>query len=119
MPPTSTSTKYMRNGCRIFLWILLVLAAAEFVVRAPLRYLHPTNWNDLAQYYATSRIWQRGQNFADAQKFAAIWRDELHEPMSANSVRVHIAPPPAALVLFAPIAALPWTPARLVWLAVL
>jgi hypothetical protein len=32
---------------------------------------------------------------------------------------MHIAPPPGALVLFAPIAVLPWTEARIVWLAVL
>jgi hypothetical protein len=39
--------------------------------------------------------------------------------MSLNNARWHIAPPPGALVLFAPIAALPWTEARHVWLAVL
>jgi len=101
------------------LWCLLLLAAAEFILRGPVRYLHPTNWNDLAQYYATSRIWQRGQNFADAQNFGALWRDELHSPMNPNTARMHIAPPPGALVLFAPIAALPWSAARLVWLVAL
>jgi hypothetical protein len=109
----------MRNGRRIVLWILLLLAAAEFVVRAPLRYLHPTNWNDLAQYYATSRIWLRGKNFADPDKFAALWRDEVGETLSPNTARMHIAPPPGALVLFAPIAALSWPAAKLVWLGVL
>jgi Glycosyltransferase family 87 len=118
MLPTSAS-KYLQNGTRIVLWCLLLLAAAEFILRGPVRYLHPTNWNDLAQYYATSRIWQRGQNFADPQKFGALWRDELQSPMNPNTARMHISPPPGALVLFAPIAALPWTAARLVWLVAL
>lgn len=109
----------MQNGRRIVLGILLLLAAAEFVVRAPFRYLPPSNWNDLAQYYATSRLWLRGQNFADADKFAAMWRDEVGETVSSNTARVHIAPPPGALVLFAPIAALSWPAANFVWLAVL
>ena len=109
----------MQNGRRIVLWILLVLAAAEFVVRAPLRYLHPTNWNDLAQYYATSRIWLRGQNFANPENFSAMWRDEVGETLSPNTARMHIAPPPGALVLFAPIAALSWPAAKLVWLVLL
>jgi len=119
MPPTSASANYMHNGRRIVLWILLVLAAAEFLVRGPLRYLHPTNWNDLAQYYATSRIWLRGQNFANPENFSAMWRDEVGETLSPNTARVHIAPPPGALVIFAPIAALPWPIAKLVWLGVL
>lgn len=109
----------MHNGRRIVLGILLLLAAAEFVVRAPVRYLYPTNWNDLAQYYATSRLWLRGQNFADAEKFTAMWRDEVGETLSSNTARMHIAPPPGALVLFAPIGVLPWPAAKLVWLAVL
>ena len=119
MPPTSATANHMQNGRRIVLWILLVLAGAEFVVRGPLRYLHPTNWNDLAQYYATSRIWLRGQNFANPENFSAMWRDEIGETLSPNTARTHIAPPPGALVFFAPIAALPWPIAKLVWLVAL
>ena len=118
MLPTNPS-KYLQSRARIVLWCLLLLAAGEFILRGPVRYLRPTNWNDLAQYYATSRIWQRGQNFADPENFGAIWRDELHDAMTSKGARMHIAPPPGALVLFAPIAALPWTEARHVWLAVL
>src|SRR3954447_2953144 len=106
-------------GSRIVLWTLLLMAGAEFIVRGPVRYLHPTNWNDLAQYYATSRIWLRGQNFADPENFAALWRNEVGEILSSGTARMHIAPPPGALVLFAPIAALSWPAAKLVWLGVL
>lgn len=119
MPAASTSFQLMYNGRRVVLWILLLAAAAEFVVRGPLRYLRPTGWNDLAQYYATSRIWLRGQNFADSENFAAMWRVEVGDTLNAGTPRVRIAPPPGALVLFAPIAALPWPLAKLVWLAIL
>lgn len=99
-------------------WVLLLLASTEFVVRGPVRY-PPPNWNDLAQYYATSRIWLRGQNFANPQNFSAMWQEEVGETWNPNSVRLRVAPPIGALVLFAPIAALPWPAAKLVWLAVL
>ncbi len=107
------------NRRRAVLWILLIVAAAEFVVRGPVRYLHPTNWNDLAQYYAASRIWLRGQNFADPENFGALWRNEVGETLGTYTARTHIAPPPGALVLFAPIGALSWPAAKLVWLGVL
>jgi len=104
---------------RIVVWILLVLAAGEFTLRGPVRYLHPTNWNDLAQYYATSRIWLRGQNFANSEYFARMWRDEVGETFSSNTPRMRTAPPLGALVIFAPIAIMPWPVAKLLWFVVL
>ena len=74
MLPTDASSQRAQGARRIVIWILLLLAAGEFTVRGPLRYLRPTGWNDLAQYYATSRIRLRGQNFADSENFAAIYR---------------------------------------------
>jgi hypothetical protein len=103
----------------VVLYIFLILAATEFVVRVPVRYLQPTNWSDLAQNYAASRIWLRGQNFADPQNFVALWRDEVHSTLDVNSGRVHLAPPPGSLVLYAPIGMLPWPAAKLVWFLVL
>jgi len=103
---------------QIILWVLLLLAAVEFVVRGPVRYLQPTGWNDLSQYYASSRLWLRGQSFADAGKFAALWRDEVGLVLGENTARVHIAPPPGALVLFAPIGVVSWPVAKVLWLAV-
>jgi len=98
---------------------LCLLAAVEFVIRGPLRYFHWTNWNDLAQNYAATRLWLRGQNFANPENFVALWRDELGSPLSALTVRTHLAPPPGTLVLLAPIGALPWHWAKLLWLTIL
>jgi hypothetical protein len=116
---TKTESPGQNRTLKIVLLILLVLAAAEFVVRGPQRYLRPTNWNDLAQYYAASRLWLRGQNFANPDNFVALWRDEIGSTLSADTMRTHIAPPPGALVLLAPIAALSWPAAKIAWLAVL
>jgi hypothetical protein len=95
------------------------MAACEFVIRGPMRYLRPTNWSDLAQNYAATRIWLRGQNFANPELFVALWRDEVHSTLDVNTIRVHLAPPPGTLVLMAPIGALPWPVAKLAWLGVL
>jgi len=109
-----------RNRTRwVLTWVLLVLAGAYFLARGPFRYSMSTSWNDLTQYYASSRLWLRGQNFAKPTNFVALWRDEVGGILGADTMRTHIAPPPGALVLFAPIGALPWWAARVVWLAVL
>ncbi|HYM79328.1 MAG TPA: glycosyltransferase family 87 protein [Candidatus Dormibacteraeota bacterium] len=79
----------------------------------------PTNWNDLAQYYAASRLWLRGQNFAKPENFVALWRDEVGSTLGADTVRTHIAPPPGAVVLLAPIGALSWPAAKIAWLVIL
>jgi len=123
MEPASlpTPTKQNEKGRTVWIlsWILLLLASADFVVRGPLRYSMGTLWNDLTQYYAASRLWLRGQNFAKPENFVALWHNEVGGLLSANTTRTHIAPPPGALVLFAPIGALPWGVAKVTWLAVL
>ncbi len=107
------------RSLKVLAWILLILAGAEFVVRGPVRYLQPTNWNDLAQNYAATRLWLRGQNFAEPENFVALWRNEVGGTLDANTVRTHLAPPLGTLVLMAPIGALPWPLARIVWLGIL
>ena len=115
-PPTQ-----LKNGkaTRFLLWILLFLAAGEFIVRGPARYLRQTGWNDLAQNYAASRLWLRGQNFANPENFVRLWKEEVGVTLSADTIRTHLAPPPGTLILLAPIAILPWHLANLAWLTVL
>jgi hypothetical protein len=110
---------YATRKLTILLWILLLAAAGEFVVRGPIRYLQAAGWNDLAQNYAATRLWLRGQDFAEPRNFVELWRDEVGTTLDANTVRTHLAPPLGTLVLMAPIGALPWPVARIVWLAVL
>lgn len=104
---------------QVILWSLVLLAATEFVVRGPVRYFQSTGWNDISQYYTASRLWLHGRDFADGQTLANMWHDQSGEVMSANTVRARIAPPPGALVLFAPFGALSWRAAVILWLIVL
>lgn len=104
---------------RVIAWIFLILAFGEFVVRGPVRSFQMPTWNDLSQYYAASRLWLRGQNFAKPENFVALWRDEVGSTLDARSIRTQIAPPPGAVVLLSPIGALPWPAAKIAWLAVL
>jgi hypothetical protein len=107
------------RNLRILLWLLILAAATEFVVRGPARFLQPIDWNDLAQNYAASRLWLRGQNPSNAANFVALWLQEVHSQIEVNSVRTHLAPPLGSLVLLAPIAALPWPAAKIAWTGVL
>jgi len=103
------------KSTRILLWTLLLLAACEFVVRGPLRFPYTANWNDLAQNYAATRLWLRGQDFVSPENFAALWNEEVHATVSPATIRTHLAPPPGTLVLLAPIAVLPWKAAKIAW----
>jgi hypothetical protein len=103
---------------RIFLWLLILAAATEFVLRGPARFLQPIDWNDLAQNYAASKLWLRGQNPSSAESFVALWLQEVHVRIDPT-VRTHLAPPLGSLVLMAPIAVFPWPVAKVVWAVLL
>src|SRR5450631_4039886 len=113
------STPISRN-LRILLWVFVLLSAAEFIVRGPVRFLSgPSNWNDLSQNYTASKLWLQGQSPADPQNFVALWKQEGRSRLDLTDIRTHLAPPLAGLVVMAPIAAFPWKVARILWLAVL
>jgi Glycosyltransferase family 87 len=117
--PNAAAGRHASKGTRILLWMLLLLAAGEFVVRGPLRFPYSANWNDLAQNYAATRLWLRGQNFVRPENFASLWEKEVHATLNPGTIRTHIAPPPGTLVLLAPIAVLPWNAAKVAWVALL
>jgi hypothetical protein len=105
---------------KVFLWILLFLAAAEFLVRGPLRYLQERGtWNDLSQNYTASKIWLSGKSPADPRNFQTFWWHEGLSRLPLTDIRTHLAPLPGGLVIMAPIAALPWKIAKITWMVVL
>src|SRR5580692_2098243 len=116
----SSDTRSPGHGLRILLWVLVLLAAAEFIVRGPLRYLRePGSWNDLSQNYTASRLWLRGQSPADPKNFVALWWHEGLSRLDLTDIRTHLAPPLGGLVIMAPIAAFHWKIAKILWLAIL
>src|SRR5271166_3180125 len=108
------------RNLKVVLWILLVLAAAEFVMRGPVRFLRePTNWNDLSQNYTASKLWLQGKSPSDPRNFSVLWKQEAGSRLDLTDIRTHLAPPLGGLVVMAPIAAFPWKVAKMIWLAVL
>jgi hypothetical protein len=104
---------------RIVLWVLIFLAATEFIVRGPMRFLSTNSWNDLSQNYAASKLWLKGQSPADAKNFVTLWKQQSGSRLDLNDIRTHLAPPLGGLVIMAPVAALPWKIAKVAWLAIL
>ena len=108
------------RNLRIILWIFLLLAAAEFVMRGPVRFLGwPAEWNDLSQNYTASKLWLNGQSPSDPGNFVALWKHEVGSRLDLTDVRTHLAPPLGGLVVMSPIAIFPWKVAKLLWTAVL
>ena len=105
---------------KIFLWILVFLAAAEFAVRGPWRYLRERGtWNDLSQNYTASKLWLQGKSPADPKNFQALWWQQGLSRLDVSDIRTHLAPPPGGLVVMAPVAALPWKLAKTLWIVIL
>jgi hypothetical protein len=105
---------------KVTLWILIVLTIAVFIVRGPMRFLqNSTSWNDLSQNYAASKLWLKGQSPSDPKNFIALWKHETGSRLELTDIRTHLAPPLGGLVVMAPIAALPWRFAKVLWVAVL
>ncbi len=111
---------FTTRNLKIILWILLFLAATEFVMRGPVRFLRePTNWNDLSQNYTASKLWLNGQSPSDPRNFSVLWKREAGSRLDLTDIRTHLAPPLGGLVVLAPIAAFPWKAAKILWLVVL
>ena len=105
---------------KILLFLALIAATAEFVVRGPLRFLdNPTTWTDLSQNYVASKLWLAGENPCNPNNFVRVWKKEGRSRLEATDIRTHLAPPLGVLVLLSPIAVLPWPIAKVAWLAIL
>src|SRR5579872_3196527 len=119
-PQPLTTQKLPSRKLKVFLWILVFLAAAEFTVRGPWRYLQERGtWNDLSQNYTASRLWLQGKSPADPRNFQALWWQQGLSRLDVTDIRAHLAPPPGGLVIMAPVAALPWRLAKITWMVIL
>jgi len=108
------------SGTKVALWLLLFLAAAEFTIRGPVRYVqNPSEWNDFSQNYTASKLWLRGKSPANPRNFVALWKEQTWVGLSTNDIRTHLAPPLGGLVVMAPVAVFPWKVAKVIWLLLL
>ena len=91
------------------LWLAVLLAAGEFVLRGPLR-ASAGYVNDFASPYVSARLWMAHQNPYALSAFFPTWRaaGAPTGPVYANSSNIRSVYPPPSIVAFIPFALLPW-----------
>ena len=109
----------------LLLIVLVCTAAAEFVVRGPLRLARHSDFNDFISPYVQSRDWLQGMNPYDPQTLLRFWPVRnpetdfvAKEAADGTLVVRHGLPspyPPPTFVILAPFALLPWPVALLTW----
>ena len=99
----------------------LIVAAGVFTVRGPVRaYWYRNAWVDFAGPYVEARCWLKGINPYDRDAYSAEWRATGGYGMESLGGSGASATPyaPAFLPLMVPLAILPWTAARVLWIAI-
>jgi len=108
-----------REPTKMLLIVLLLLAATEFVIRGPLRYFpvlsSGSTWSDITQIYVPSRAWLMGEDPYDPDNFMVLYHQATNAVVDRGGFRSHSPHPLTALVVFSPIASLPWPWARVLW----
>ena len=112
----------------LILWLLILLAGTEFIVRGPLRFAHHRDFNDFISPYIQSKAWVKGIDPYSPANLARRWPREAEQPEFlekdlANGTLVlrrgiPTAYPLTALFVLAPMTILPWPLAHAVWLAI-
>jgi hypothetical protein len=122
MAPLSTRSKSL-------LILLVLLAASEFVVRGPVRFLRVDFFNDFISPYIQSRALVKGMDPYSPEVLVRLWRSAgLRRPLflaqdlakgSLLATRgIPTAYPLSCLSLLAPLAVLPWPVAHFAWLVI-
>jgi hypothetical protein len=107
---------------------LLIVSAAEFVVRGPLRINNSMDWNDFISPYIQSKAWVQGQDPYRSPNVVRLWPSGTHMPSFVlresvdNALVEHRGIPspypPTTFVVLAPLSLLPWKFALWVWISI-
>ena len=122
MPSLSTRSKS-------FLFLLVALAAAEFVVRGPMRFYRASDFNDFISPYVQSRSLVKGLDPYSPEVLVQLWppgdaeqleflKKDLAEGTLITNRGIPTAYPLPCLFLLTPLAVLPWPVAHIVWLLI-
>ncbi len=122
MPSLSTSSKSL-------LLLLVLLAASEFIVRGPVRFLRAVDFNDFISPYIQSRALVIGMDPYSPEVLVQLWPVEgVHRPeflakdlADGSLIMKHGIPtayPLTCLFLLIPLAVLPWPVAHFAWLVI-
>ncbi len=118
-PPTITLSPDEQSGGSIprklltpLLWLALLLSAAVFTIRGPLR-ARTDYVNDFAAPYTSARLWLQHQDPYNPDSFWPAWRSagSTSNNLRANPASTHSIYPPPSVVVVSPFALLPWLPA--------
>jgi hypothetical protein len=98
------------RNMRILLFVLLLFASAEFVVRGPVRIVRrASTTNDLSAPYVGARAWVEGLSPYSSTVFISVWRQSggqgVAEPGSSGTKTPY---PLTCLLLLAPFALFTW-----------
>jgi hypothetical protein len=98
-------------------FLLLALAGAEFIIRGPIRALRSGDeYDDFISPYVQTKVWLSGQNPYDLDTLARSWpiqRASLERSLAARGIPSPY--PITGFPLLAPIAAISWKNANLLW----
>ncbi len=120
----------MRNktGWEVVLWILLLLAGTEFLLRGPVRFARNRDLNDFMPPYIQSSVWMRGADPYSSMNLVRFWPhsaprpDFLAKDLADGSLvykqGMPTAYPLTCFLILAPLAVLPWHVAQALWLAI-
>jgi hypothetical protein len=125
--PASTRVEDRRR--RVLCLGLLLLAAAEFAVRGPIRAIHSaTQFNDFLSPYIQAKAWMRGLDPYSPETLLRLWPEgaaqfkflsiEVANGTLIAKRGIPTAYPIPSLVLIAPFSLLPWNVAYGIWLAI-
>jgi hypothetical protein len=120
----------MRNkiGWGVVLWILLLLAGTEFLLRGPVRFARNKDLNDFMPPYIQSNAWIRGADPYSSINLIRFWPhgaprpDFLVKDFADGSLvykqGMPTAYPLTCFLILAPLAVLPWYVAHALWLTI-
>jgi hypothetical protein len=119
MPPLSKVSKFV-------LILMVLLAASEFVVRGPVRFLRAADFNDFRSPYIQSRALVKGMDPYSPHVLVQLWpggnahrpsfvASELDEASLVTARGIPTAYPLSCLLLLTPLAVLPWPVAHVAW----
>jgi hypothetical protein len=108
--------------------LLVLLAACEFIVRGPVRFLRAKDFNDFIPPYTQSKALLKGMDPYSPEVLVRLWPDDTHPPsflardLAEGSLitkrGIPTAYPLTCLFLIASLAVLPWPVAYYAWLVI-
>lgn len=120
---------HLSTSSKSLLLLLVLLAASEFLVRGPMRFLRAADFNDFISPYIQSRALVMGMDPYSPEVLAKLWPVEgarrpefLAKDLADGSLimkrGIPTAYPLTCLFLLIPLAVLPWPVAHLSWLVI-